>query len=318
MNTILQLEVASIRSEAKDVLVLELRDRSGVPLPAFSAGSHLEVNLGNGLIRHYSLYNDPAERGRYCIGVGLAPSSRGGSLRIHDRVRRGDLLSVSQPRNNFPLVPNAEQYCFVAGGIGITPILSMIRWCVAAGKQWQLFYCVRSRQRAAFYEDIKSLGNTAAVHFHIDEEQSGRFFDAESALRAVPATAHVYCCGPAPLMRAVQEAGRDRPSDHVHFEWFSAEPKTQEDLQAFDVVVRSSKQRFRVGADQSILGVLEDNGILLPSACREGLCGTCQVSVLSGIPDHRDTVLSAEQRASNQTMLVCVSRAQSEVLELDL
>ena len=232
--------------------------------------------------------------------------------RIHDLVRRGDLLSVSRPRNNFPLVPDAEQYCFVAGGIGITPILSMIRWCVAAGKRWQLFYCVRSRQRAAFYEDIRTLGNTDAVHFHIDEERAGQFFDAEAALRTVPATAHVYCCGPAPLMRAVQEAGRDRPMIMWHFEWFSAEPKTQEDLQAFDVVVRSSKQRFRVGADQSILGVLEDNGILLPSACREGLCGTCQVSVLSGIPDHRDTVLSAEQRHRTRPCWSVFRGAQSK------
>ena len=318
MSDILQLEVSSVRSEAKDVLALELRDRSGVPLPQFSPGSHLEVSLGCGLIRHYSIFNDPTERDRYCIAVGLAPGSRGGSRHIHDRVRRGDMLSVSQPRNYFPLVPDAEEYCFIAGGIGITPILSMIRWCVAAGKAWRLYYCVRSRQRAAFYEDIRALGNGSNVHFHVDEEQAGLLFNAEAALCAVPAAAHVYCCGPASLMHAVQNAGRSRPVDRVHFEWFSAKPETSEKTRAFEILIRSSKRRLRVGPDQNILGVLEDNDISIPSACREGLCGTCQTTVLSGIPDHRDSVLSAEQKASNQTILVCVSRAQSEVLELDL
>jgi ferredoxin-NADP reductase len=316
---LLRLQVAGVRSEAKGVVALELHHPLGEALPAFAPGAHLEVHLPNGLVRHYSLSNSPAERDRYCIGVGLAPNSRGGSSFVHESIRRGDQLLVSEPRNHFPLVTDAQAYCFVAGGIGITPLLSMIRWCIEHGKAWRLHYCVRSRQRAAFYEELQSFdGARETLHLHADDEQAGRRFDPREALLGLAAGAHVYCCGPASLMSAVERASQQRPAGTVHFEWFAAKSTPTAEQLAFTVKLRSSNVALAVGPRQTVLGVLEHHGIPVPSSCREGTCGTCQTGIVEGVPDHRDSVLSAQQRAANDCMMVCVSRARSEVLVLDL
>jgi ferredoxin-NADP reductase len=319
LSDTLHLLVSRFDSEAKDVVVLELRDRLGKLLPSFSPGSHLEVCLPNGLVRHYSLCNDSAERDRYCIGVALPRESRGGARYIHEFVRRGDTVAVSTPRNNFPLVADANAYCFIAGGIGITPLLSMVKWCISHSKSWRLHYCTRSRQRSAFYEEIHMLPSGGDVRFHFDDEQAGRQFNPHEALSDLPDDAHIYCCGPGPLMDAVHGAVRFRPAHHVHFEWFAPQKRqVPPDRHAFTVVVHSTGQRLQVAANESILDVLETHGHAVPSSCREGLCATCQTTVISGIPDHLDSVLSKEQRESNRTMLVCVSRAKSDVIELDL
>jgi ferredoxin-NADP reductase len=315
----LELVVSSVDRAATDVVVLELRDDANRPLPPFEPGAHLEVYLPNGMTRHYSLCNDSREANRYRIAVGLAPHSRGGSRHIHQNIRPGDRLTVSVPRNNFRLA-EAANYCFIAGGIGITPILSMVKWCLANGRQWRLFYCARSRQHAAFQEEIVS-GGDAHVRFHFDDANAGRLFDPAEALRGVDPTTHIYCCGPPALMVAVQEA-RAKYNEFLHFEWFT--PRAADDARdteknsAFTVVVHSSGRRFPIAPDMSILGTLESNGIDIPNSCREGLCGTCETRIITGIPDHRDCVLSAEQRAANNTMMICVSRSKSDVLELDL
>lgn len=322
----LAVVVTRVTCEAKDVLVLDLESATGTELPPFEPGAHLELTLPNGLVRHYSLCNDPRERGRYRIGVGLSAASRGGSSFIHQRVKAGATLSISRPRNNFPLVVDAPEYGFVAGGIGITPILSMIHWCIAHGKRWQLYYCARSRQRAAFYEDLQALAREAGrapVAYHFDDEQGGRLFDAQTALQACAPAAHVYCCGPAPLMEAVQAATRSRPPEQVHFEWFSAKPAEAETADAkvehaFTVVLHRSERRIPVPPGVSILDALEQHGVAVPYSCREGLCGTCETRVLAGEPEHRDYVLSNTARAKNDTMMICVSRARSAVIELDL
>lgn len=176
----LNLQVSAIRCEARDVLLIELRDAQGVALPPFTAGAHLEITLDNKLIRHYSLCNDPAERDRYWLGIGLARDSRGGSKRIHETLRVGTALAVSAPRNNFPLDASNDLAVLVAGGIGITPIMAMIRACIAAGRPWRLHYCTRNRQRTAFYEDLRGL-DPACVHFHFDDEQPA-LFDAAATL----------------------------------------------------------------------------------------------------------------------------------------
>jgi len=313
----LQLVVTDVRSEARDVVVLELRDPQGAALPPFTPGAHLEVYLPNGLIRHYSLCNDPAETDRYCLGVGLAKDSRGGSRFMHQNLRVGAKLSTSAPRNNFPLELAAEEFVFIAGGIGITPILSMIRSSIAAHRPWRLFYCARNRQRAAFYEDLSILA-PERVHFHFDDEQEGRLFDAASALRQASPAAHIYTCGPAPLMKAVEQAASQRPPDRVHFEWFSAAATETTADAAFTVVLRQSGTRYEVPPGRSILEVLEDHGAGVPYSCREGLCATCRTGVLAGEVDHRDTVLTAAEKAANRDMMICVSRAKSAVLELDL
>lgn len=313
----LTLKVSAIHCEARDVLVLELRDPDGGALPPFTPGAHLEIQLPGGLIRHYSLCNDPAERDRYCLGVGLARDSRGGSRYIHQQVRLGTQLTVSAPRNNFPLELAAEDYVFIAGGIGITPIMAMIRSCVATNRRWQLFYCTRNRQRTAFYEDLRALAPDRC-HFHFDDEQEGRLFDVAAALGKVPGTAHLYTCGPEPLMKAVEAAAADRPPDRVHFEWFTAAAVDTTADTPFTVILRDSGTRYEVPPGRSILEVLEDHGAGVPYSCREGLCGTCRTTVLAGLPDHRDSVLSAAERASNSEMMICVSRARSATLELEL
>lgn len=313
----LALKVSGVHCEARDVMVLELRRPDGGALPPFTPGAHLEMYLPNGLIRHYSLCNDPAEHDRYCLGVGLARDSRGGSSFVHQQVRVGATLSVSPPRNNFPLELAAEEYVFIAGGIGITPIMAMIRACVATNRRWRLFYCTRNRQRTAFYEDLRALAPDR-VHFHFDDEQEGRLFDAAAALQGVADTAHLYTCGPAPLMKAVEAAAAQRPPDRVHFEWFTAAAVDASADKPFTVVLRNSGTRYEVPAGRSILEVLEDHDAGVPYSCREGLCATCRTTVLAGECDHRDSVLSATERASNKEMMICVSRAKSEVLELDL
>jgi len=316
-STRLRVEISDVRCEARDVMVLELRAGDGGALPPFTPGAHLELYLSNGLIRHYSLCNDPAERDRYCIGVGLARDSRGGSRFVHQTLRVGSKLDVSAPRNNFPLELAAEELVFIAGGIGITPILSMIRSCEARHRPWRLFYCARNRQRTAFYEDLRLLA-PERVHFHFDDEQDGKLFDAVAALRDVPETAHVYTCGPAPLMKAVEAAAAHRPQDRVHFEWFTAAEVDTAADKPFTILLRNSGTRYEVPPGRSILDVLEDNGAGVPYSCREGLCATCRTTVLAGEVDHRDSVLSAAEKASHKEMMICVSRAKSDTLELEL
>jgi tetrachlorobenzoquinone reductase len=313
----MSLRVSAARCEARDVLVLELRDAQGRELPAFSAGAHLEVHLANGLVRHYSLCNDPAERDRYCLGVGLARDSRGGSRFLHEQVRVGATLSVSSPRNNFPLALAASESVFVAGGIGITPIMAMIRACEAANRPWRLFYCARNRQRCAFYEDLLAIA-PQRCHFHFDDEQGGRLFDAAGALHGISHDAHLYTCGPAPLMKAVEAAASDRAPDRVHFEWFTAAAVDTATDKPFTIVLRNSGTRYEVPPGRSILEVLEDHDAGVPYSCREGLCATCRTTVLAGEVDHRDSVLTAAERATHREMMICVSRAKSAVLELEL
>ncbi|HLY55142.1 MAG TPA: PDR/VanB family oxidoreductase [Stellaceae bacterium] len=312
----LTLRVSDIAAEAKDAIVVELRDPDGRNLPEFTPGAHLELHLSNGLVRQYSLCNDARERDRYLVGVGLAQESRGGSRHIHRSIRVGDTLPVTPPRNNFPLAGAAPRHDFFAGGIGITPILSMIHWCEANGRQWHLWYLVRSRQRAAFLERLRGYGDKVTLHA---DDEAGGLFDVAGAVSRVAGDSHIYCCGPAPLMNAVEAAAASRPADHVHFEWFTPkEPATPVSQETFTVTLARSGKSFPVPPDKSILEVLEDNGYDIPFSCREGLCATCETQVLSGIPDHRDSVLTEAEKAANKTMMICISRAKSDTLELDL
>ncbi|MGQ0336006.1 PDR/VanB family oxidoreductase [Halomonas elongata] len=320
-----ELKVARRLAEAKDVTVLELCDPNGRSLPSFSPGAHLEVQLNGSLVRHYSLLNDSRENNRYVIAVGLSAESSGGSSYIHSHVREGDIMTVSPPRNNFPLEASAERYCFIAGGIGITPIMSMVRWCINNGKEWRLFYTTRSRQRAAFYEELQSLrASPQQVNFHFNDEHSGNFLDLEDVASLIAPDEHVYCCGPDPLMQNVKRVMADHPDEQVHFEWFSAPEvpvqETSDDAQqdGFDVILRESGRTIHVQHEESILEALESQGVEVPCSCRAGICRTCETAVISGTPDHRDFILSEEEKASGETMLICVSRAKSASLEIDL
>lgn len=321
MTDRLSVKVADVRAEARDVMLVELRAAGQGALPAFEPGAHIEVALPNGLTRHYSLCNDWRERDRYVIGVGRSPDSRGGSAFIHQALRRGATLNVSAPRNNFPLDPDASGYLFIAGGIGITPIMAMVRWCVAMERSWQLVYASRSRQNAAFYGDLR-VHEPEHVQFHFDDEAGG-VLDVAASLRDFRqgTDAQIYCCGPQPLMTAVGEATASR-SAKVHFEYFTAPSKDEavagRDTGGFQVRLDNSGETFEVPPGRSILEVLEENGYELPFSCREGLCGTCRTAVVCGEIDHRDYVLSDEEHASGKIMMICVSRARSPSLTLDL
>jgi vanillate O-demethylase ferredoxin subunit len=314
---LLTVQVADVRAEACDVMTLELRAVGGGQLPPFDPGAHLDLHLPNGLVRQYSLTNDWRERDRYVIGVGRAEKSRGGSDYVHSQIRAGMQLKISVPRNNFPLDPEAERFLFIAGGIGVTPIMAMIRWCVAQSKPWRIIYAARSRQRAAFYEQICGLARSSA-QFHFDDE-AGQVLDAAQAMSSWSSGERIYCCGPTPLMEAVKALSEQLPPDTVRFEWFTVpESDEPQESESFSVRLERSGREFQVPADKSILEVLEENGFEIPFSCREGLCGTCVTNVLEGEPDHRDYVLSDEERESGKMMTICCSRSKSPSLTLDV
>ncbi|MFP6851034.1 MAG: PDR/VanB family oxidoreductase [Pseudomonas sp.] len=317
-NETLRLRVNRIRAEAKGILSIELNDPQQAELPAFTPGAHLELRLPGGHRRHYSLFNDPSERNRYLIAVSLAANSRGGSQHIHSSLREGDMVTSSAPRNNFALADTAGCYCFVAGGIGITPLMSMIRWCVTQGKDWRLIYTARSSHRAAFYEDLQAL-STKRVQCHFTEESGGRL-DHQALIASLAADEHLFCCGPDSLMQALLTAGK-AVSNRLHFEWFSPPetlPQAHSADEGFELILRKSGKVLRVPPQQSILETLESHGLEVPWSCRAGICRSCETAVCSGTPEHLDLVLSDEERTSNQSMLICVSRAVTPSLELNL
>lgn len=316
-TTPFQVQVADVRAEALDVMTIELRAEGGVQLPPFEPGAHLDLHLPNGLVRQYSLTNDWREHDRYVIGVARVADSRGGSSFVHSGIRAGMALTIGGPLNNFALDPDAEGFLFIAGGIGVTPIMSMIRWCVANGKPWRLIYAARSRQRAAFYEELCGLARHSA-QFHFDDE-CGQVLDVAAAIAGLQDGERIYCCGPTPLMDAVKTLTAHLPAGTVRFEYFSVpDSDGPQESNAFKVRLERAGVEFEVPENKSILEVLEEHGIEHPFSCREGLCGTCLTDVLAGEPDHRDYVLSDEERASGKMMTICCSRSKSPQLVLDL
>ena len=302
---------------AKDVVRLVLRRQDGENLPAFSPGAHIDLFLPNGMTRQYSLIGDCSETDRYEIAISRAANSRGGSLCVHSALNEGNALDISEPRNNFPLQAGHETFLFIAGGIGITPILSMIRHCERRGWPWRLLYLARSRAHAAFHDELSRFGDR--VRFHFDDE-AGCLFDFTDASFTLEPGVPIYCCGPAPVMNAVEDFSSSHPDNPAFFEWFSppAESGAREVAAGFDVKLQSSGQVLHVPEDRTILEVLEEHGYELPCSCREGMCRTCETGVIDGLPDHRDYVLSGSERAAGRTIMICVSRAKSPMLVLDV
>jgi len=325
MSFPMTLRVAGVRAEARDIMTFELRSLAGGVLPAFQPGAHLELEVADiegsaqSLLRHYSLCNPATQRDRYVVTVALDATGRGGSRAMHAGWRVGSLVRARSLANHFELTARAPRYSFIAGGIGITPIRSMIHWCEDNGRAWSLLYCTRSRVRTAFLEELRAYGDRVAFHFA--DEHAGARADVHTAIDLLEPGEHVYCCGPASLMSAVAAASTARAPGSVHFEWFAAPQGGVAgggETRPFEVVLRRSGLRLRVDADRSILDTLEANGISVPSACREGLCRTCETGLCAGEADHRDMVLSESERAAQTSLMVCVSRAHSNVLELDL
>ena len=317
----MKLVVTRLTHEAQDVLGLELRSKDGSELPAFTAGAHVDLHLPGNICRQYSLCNSADERDRYVLGVGLAPESRGGSSFVHNKLAEGDELEVSEPRALFGIDPSASEHVFIAGGIGITPIMSMVRWCIANDKPWKLLYCVRSRARAAYAWTLAPYGER--VKLHADQE-SATPADLAGWIGSAGPGAHVYCCGPEGLMNAVASVAEQAgiPKAAAHSERF-APPKakaTDEEAPAgsFSVTLKRSGQIILVKAEQSMLEALEDAGQCIPHSCREGMCRSCELPLLEGEADHRDYVLSDEERAAHTCILPCVSRARGQAIVVDL
>ncbi|GGM97228.1 PDR/VanB family oxidoreductase [Streptomyces fuscichromogenes] len=309
-----RVRVTALRWEADGVCSLELRPVDSTELPGWRAGSHATFRLGNGTERSYSLCSDPGVRTAWRVAVLRQPSGRGGSRWIHEQVRPGDVLTVTVPRNNFPFVPGTERTLFVAGGIGITPLLPMIREARAAGVPWRLLYLGRSLDRMAFVDDPLLDGPVDIV----PEDRDGRA-DLGDWLGPVTDSTAVYACGPAELLDALDEMSADWPVGTLRVERFQPRaPAAPASAEAFEVECGRSGVTVSVDPETTILAALQQAGVKVPSSCLEGICGTCETPVVSGEPEHRDSVLSAEERAAGETVLVCVSRARTPRLVLDV
>jgi vanillate O-demethylase ferredoxin subunit len=271
------------------------------------------------MIRSYSLVNDQNERHRYVIAVNKDAASRGGSALIHETVRAGDVITISCPRNNFALQENASHSVMIAGGIGITPLLSMIRRLEVLGRSWELFYAARTRVTAAFLDDLKALRPEVGLNLHVnfDQEPSARMLDLPCIVKAARSDAHLYCCGPVPMLEAFEAAAAARPAGHVHVEYFKAREKPAVEG-GFEVKLTRSKRTITVQPGQTILDALLDAGIHASYACAEGVCGTCETRVVEGIPDHRDLFLGKEEQEANKTIMICCSGSKSPTLVLDI
>ncbi|WP_182358464.1 PDR/VanB family oxidoreductase [Tomitella gaofuii] len=312
----LQLTVTRKSRVATDVVALDLRNADGAPLPAWRPGAHIEVRLptpSGELVRHYSLCGDPADRSSWRIAVLREQAGRGGSAYIHDLLDRGETLAVTGPRNNFPLEPSGK-YLFIAGGIGITPILPMVREAASRGADWRLVACTRTADRLAFAAELRRLpAGRASVH--VDEDAG--VLDLDRLLAGCDAGTAVYVCGPPGLIDAVDTRSATRPWRFFAEQFVADAVDTSADV-AFEVEIASTGDTYIVPADSSILHTLNDAGFDLPSSCEEGTCGTCETGVLDGVPDHRDVVLSKSEKAENDCMMLCVSRAACSRLVLDL
>jgi vanillate O-demethylase ferredoxin subunit len=309
------VDVTSTRREAIDIVSLELTAQDGAPLPPFVAGAHIDVHLGPDRIRSYSLANAPRERNRYLIAVKHEKQGRGGSRQIHETVETGKRLAIGMPRNYFMLPPGHTPLLFIAGGIGITPIRAMIHEADDSGRPWRLHYAARSLAHAAFAEDLAAYG-PERVHFWFSG--AGERLALDRVLADVDERTHLLCCGPARLLNDIEAATASWNPERVRMEWFRAEPLRTGADTAFDVELRRSGRVLHVPAGRSLLDVLHENGISVPFACHEGICGTCETRVLAGSIDHKDRVLPPEERAQGRVMMVCVSRARSGKLVLDL
>jgi ferredoxin-NADP reductase len=316
----LDVSLKSITSLAENINAFEFVSIDGSPLPAFAAGSHIDVHLPDATIRQYSLCNPPTESHRYVVAVLRDPAGRGGSVAMHDTLRVGSKLVISAPRNHFALAESARTHLFIAGGIGITPIMSMLSEVQRRGEQFHLFYCARTPERAAFLDRLKPLIERGLVSLHFDDGDPAKGLDLISTLTKRSDNTHLYYCGPGRFMDAIEAASAHWPAGTRHCERFAASDPAPRDAQEcavpFELELRRSRKTFNVQADESIVDVLRAHGVEVDTSCCEGYCGTCMTRYLEGEPLHRDTVLDEEDR--EEFVMICCSRSKSGKLVLDL
>ena len=316
-----QLTVKVLRrtQEAEGIVAFELARPDGAALPAFSAGSHIDVQLPGGVTRQYSLCNDAAEQHRYRIAVLRDPASRGGSNAMHDTVKEGDTLTISEPRNHFPLVHAGKTLLF-AGGIGVTPLLCMAQRLAAIGADFEMHYSTRSPERTAFRQEIAGSPFAARVQFHHDDGEAAQKLDLARVLGQPAPGTHLYVCGPTGYIDFVVSTakGLGWPAGQIHLEYFGAAPQDTSGDRAFQVKVASSGATYEVPAGETVVQALGRHGIEIMVSCEQGVCGTCITRVLEGECDHRDMYFTDEEKAKNDQFTPCCSRAKSALLVLDL
>lgn len=317
-DQLLNVVVRKRHEQGADVVVLDLTTADGAALPAFEAGAHVDILLGDGLVRQYSLCGDPAQASVYRLGVLKDPASRGGSVAVHERLLEGREVQISAPRNLFPLASDASRSILIGGGIGITPMVAMAYALQARDSQFELHYCGRSRSRSAFLEELQAADFAACVHTHFDDEGAEQKLDIAKVLGQPGSGVHVYTCGPAGFMDwVIAEALKAGfADDHVHREYFQVE--VDNSGAGFEVVAARSGKSVQVAEGQTILDALAGVGIKIDISCEQGVCGTCLCDVLEGEPDHRDVYLTDDEKAANDQILVCCSRAKSKKLVLDI
>jgi len=319
-STHLRVRVAARNEEATGIASFVLVASNGDRLPGFAAGAHIDVHVGEGLVRQYSLCNPPSETHRYLIAVLKEPASRGGSKAMHETIQVGDELTISQPRNHFQIAAGAKRHLLLAGGIGVTPILCMAQSLAATGADFEMHFCTRSADRTAFRERIANSRFASRVHFHHDDGAQSQKFDIQGRLAQPNADEHLYVCGPKGFMDAVLSAARSNgwPESQLHYEFFAAEIERSDSDQSFELELARSGRVVVVRKDQTALQALMDSGVEVDSSCEQGVCGTCATRVLSGIPAHKDLYFTAQEHAANDQFTPCCSRAKTARLVLDL
>lgn len=316
-QTLHPLRVARKQTIARDIHLLELCDPAGAHLPPFTAGAHLPIQVPGGAMRQYSLCNDPQETDRYQIAVKREENGRGGSRRLVDEVAEGGTLMAGTPENLFALSDKAKSFILVAGGIGITPMMAMVRHLQAEGlRKFKLYYFSRDPEGAAFLDELAADDLAGQVVVHHDHGDPSHSYDLWKIFEKAASGTHVYCCGPKGLMDSVRDMTGHWPDTAIHFESFGADTKPHADDKPFEVLLQRSGQRVEVAARQTILDALRAVQVSVPSSCESGTCGSCKVRLLEGEADHRDLVLLPEEKADH--VMVCVSRAKGNCLVLDL
>lgn len=310
----MDLVLTCIRMVARDTNLYTFQRPDRGPLPAAEAGSHIGLILPNGMERQYSLVQAGPNLTDYTVGVKRDANSRGGSLFMHDQLRVGSTIRVVPPRNNFPLKEDAGLVVLIAGGIGITPIYCMVKRLVALGRPWHLHYSCRSRLDTAFLDELAQYPQT---HFHFDDEEGGRFLNVAAIVDKLPKTAHLYCCGPSPMLAGFEAATNAWPPEQVHVEYFTPKFAAAQEG-GYVVELARSKRELKIPTGKSILQVIREAGIQVPHSCEEGVCGACETRVISGTPDHRDSILTEQERKEDATMMICCSGSKSPRLVLDI
>jgi len=319
-NSKMLLRVSKKTVEAEGVYSFELIDPSGKALPPFNPGAHIDVYLRAGLVRQYSLCNNPRERQRYLIGVLRTPDSRGGSQAMHDDIEEGSLLEIGMPRNHFPIAPATKRSLLIAGGIGVTPILSMAEQLANTDADFSMHYCSRSLQRTAFFKRINAARYAQRVTFHFSDGALSQRLNLQTLLADPDPATHLYVCGPAGFMDAVIDTAKKNGwcDERLHREYFAAGALSSGSDVEFHVKLASTGKIYHIAKDKTVLATLSEAGILIPAMCQQGICGTCLTRVVNGEPDHRDSYLNQEDRMRNDVFLPCCSRAHSAMLVLNL